>query len=354
MGSARFEEWLAVRELRRLGQASVSDEYELFRSREEVSLVFSPQAELTWEIFNWLDLKAQSYIQEGSRVLDLGCGYGLFCSWLASQYSSIEIVGVDNSESLLSIAESEVIPNCRYHKWDYGAIAADEGIVSNLLFCSLGIDFNTGNYLDLEVEDLRSTNLYESKYSEALPYFTNWRSACESGGKLFIVLRIPIFVHFIAIIDAATKSGWTLELSESTKISALGASLPALQFSASKQETPSDNLVEAFWMADNIESSFRDPSSEPLAGTIYRLLTQKNEILRGDRKFDDGHTMRTVVGTAGPFAYRFTQTTAGGFERLQLLPATKVNELKISFDWFESIEHMEKTTTKPSRKKKSR
>ncbi len=354
MGEERFAEWQDIRDARQFGLADISEEYELLKTRDEASLVFSPQAEVMWEVYHWLDKKAEAFVQDGYKLLDLGCGPGLLVSWFAKQFPKLKILGADNSDSLLNIAATEANPNSTFQRWDYSNSQASENIVSNLLFCSLGIDFNlTDAKYSLECSDTRSTEQYHLRYDEAKPYFKNWRSACMPEGRLFAVLRIPSFSHFLAVIDAATDSGWNFELSSSEKLFIGEESLPAIQFFAADSERVPEDLLGAFWLRDKIESTFGSIIQDPLAGKFYKLLIPKAEIARGDRTFDDGHTMRTVVGLTGVFAYRYSYATTG-LERLQLRPATKLDELKVSFDWFDVAQSPENFASKPSRKTRRR
>ena len=102
MGAERFANWKEVREARQFGLANISEEYELLKTRDEASLVFSPQAEVTWEIYHWLDKKAEAFVKDDYQLLDLGCGSGLLVSWFAKQFPKLKIAGADNSVNLLA------------------------------------------------------------------------------------------------------------------------------------------------------------------------------------------------------------------------------------------------------------
>lgn len=54
-------------------------------------------------------------VKDGQRILDLGCGWGSLCLWMAAKYPSAEIVAVSNSRSqrefIVSIARAQALSN---------------------------------------------------------------------------------------------------------------------------------------------------------------------------------------------------------------------------------------------------
>ncbi len=68
------------------------------RFYEKIAADFSRTRETIWEEFNPL-LK---YVQDGYKILDLGCGNGRLLSFLEGK--QIDYVGVDNSKELLALA----------------------------------------------------------------------------------------------------------------------------------------------------------------------------------------------------------------------------------------------------------
>ena len=67
----------------------------------------------------WPALQALLPPLQGSRVVDLGCGFGWFCRW-ACQAGAVAVLGVDVSENMLSRARADTADRqvCRaWRKW---------------------------------------------------------------------------------------------------------------------------------------------------------------------------------------------------------------------------------------------
>ena len=54
----------------------------------------------------WEALRGLLASLDGSRVLDLGCGFGWFCRW-APEHGAASLVGIDVSEQMLARAKAE-------------------------------------------------------------------------------------------------------------------------------------------------------------------------------------------------------------------------------------------------------
>jgi cyclopropane-fatty-acyl-phospholipid synthase len=54
-------------------------------------------------------------LKDGQRILDLGCGWGSLCLWMAARFPSAEIVAVSNSRSqrefIVSVARAQALSN---------------------------------------------------------------------------------------------------------------------------------------------------------------------------------------------------------------------------------------------------
>lgn len=66
-------------------------------------------------------------VQDGMRILDLGCGWGSLTLWLAERYPGAEIVAVSNSHSQRAFVESKGAPNVRVVTGDANTLELDGG-----------------------------------------------------------------------------------------------------------------------------------------------------------------------------------------------------------------------------------
>ena len=55
----------------------------------------------------WPALRALLPELPGSRVLDLGCGFGWFCRWVRQQ-GAVHVLGIDISEKMLARARATI------------------------------------------------------------------------------------------------------------------------------------------------------------------------------------------------------------------------------------------------------
>jgi len=72
-----------------------------------------------------------------ARVLDVGCGTGLFSHHVAGRLPGSEVVGVDMDEGRLGYARRRgLLPNLRFDRGDLGGLPYDDGAF-DLVFCRL-------------------------------------------------------------------------------------------------------------------------------------------------------------------------------------------------------------------------
>jgi len=82
---------------------------DLKKCYQEIAVDFSESRKYGWPEFDFF----LEYIQEGNKVLDLGCGNGRFFGFLKEQSLVVDYIGVDFSSELLKIAKR------RYPKQDF-------------------------------------------------------------------------------------------------------------------------------------------------------------------------------------------------------------------------------------------
>ena len=125
-------------------------------------------------------------LEDGMDVLDLGCGWGSLCLWIAEYYPNCRVVAVSNSRSQKEYIERR----CREHGFEnVEAITAD---VSNL---EVGRQFDRV----ISIEMFEHMKNYEHLMAKIA-------SLLKSSGKLFV----HIFSHreFAYEFDASNPDDW--------------------------------------------------------------------------------------------------------------------------------------------------
>ncbi|MCA9629399.1 MAG: class I SAM-dependent methyltransferase [Myxococcales bacterium] len=118
-------------------------------------------------------------LQDGQRVLDLGCGWGSFSLWAAARYPNSRIVGISNSrtqrEFILGEAKARNLTNLQVVTQDANRLSADD-------FRAAGIEPCFDRIVSVEMlEHLRN-------YRVLFERLASW---LDPRGKLFV----HIFVH---------------------------------------------------------------------------------------------------------------------------------------------------------------
>jgi SAM-dependent methyltransferase len=136
----------------------------------------------------WPALRAMLPPIDGSRVVDLGCGFGWFCRW-ASEHGASEVTGIDLSENMLARARAQTA--------DYAV-----------------------TYLQADLEQLDlSQSAFDLAYSSlALHYvedagklFRTVHRALAAGGRFVFSTEHPIFMAPARqewIADTAGRRAW--------------------------------------------------------------------------------------------------------------------------------------------------
>lgn len=127
----------------------------------------------------WATLQSMLPDLQGSRVADLGCGFGWFCR-LAREAGAASVQGLDVSENMLARArETTSDPAIRYERADLETLTLAEGVL-DLVYSSLTLHY---------LENLRG--LFEQVRRGLIP-----------GGRFVFSVEHPMYT-------APGSPGWT-------------------------------------------------------------------------------------------------------------------------------------------------
>lgn len=128
----------------------------------------------------------RAQIEDGMEILELGCGWGSLCLWIAQRYPGCRILAVSNSRTQREFIESR----CR--ELGLGGV---EVVTANVA------DFGTGRHFDRVV----SVEMFEHvrNYDELMRHIAGW---LKPGGKLMV----HIFCHarFAYPFETEGASNW--------------------------------------------------------------------------------------------------------------------------------------------------
>lgn len=127
----------------------------------------------------------------GTKVVDLGCGYGWFCRW-AAQQGAASVLGLDVSQKMLERASaSDHDPRITYRRADLEHLTLEKSAFT-LVYSSLAFHY---------IQDLNA--LLHSVYDALLP-----------GGKLVFSIEHPIFMASLSPdwrVDANGQKIWPVD-----------------------------------------------------------------------------------------------------------------------------------------------
>jgi hypothetical protein len=216
----------------------------------------------------------------------------------------------------------------------FGAAVRD-AYPCDFLLCTLGIDFNheaERRHSSLDTADLRNCDRYRFRKEEALPYFTNWKQAAKPEAVLLTVLRVTDIDASLALVDAAHETGWALDIANSAHLQVDGERFAVFNFSGGRAAAPPEqDEILSWWAAQDIASTFDETYHDPFAIVLFQALAEKVILKTEVKTYPDGHTMRKVIGKAGPLGFLFSRATTGRAE-LKLVPLAQLPSLKITFD----------------------
>jgi hypothetical protein len=314
--------------------------HDLFTTHEEVNTLYSLQRATSLIIAEWLNDVVPR--QGGKRIVDLGCGAGVLAGWFAKTLPGSEVVGVDGVEHLVEISrKSQQVPNLSFQHWDYWQPAPESLGRFDSLYSCLGIEFENLPHTPWtpSFQTLREGCQYQSKRRWVSPLLRNWRAVASDNAVLHTVLRLGDVISFLAVVDAAAESGWQLDCDSFTKLRTDNSMFPALTFQPAPSAAtplPEDQLL-ALWGVDSIRTiaEFRDSA----ALLLFNSFAGKQILADQTQAFDDGHVMRSLVGTTPQFAFQYSKATTGMFG-LKLYPLADAGKLKPQFEWRSPMEKM--------------
>jgi SAM-dependent methyltransferase len=142
----------------------------------------------------------------GSKVLDLGCGYGWFCRWVRDEVGAEEVVGIDISERMLARARNFgstsflFPPNSHLHAQEEKRKENETTIVRDE---DTRIRYERGDLETIRLSDLSGggEGVYDLIYSSlSFHYISDFgrlakeiSTVLKPGGKLVFSIEHPIF-----------------------------------------------------------------------------------------------------------------------------------------------------------------
>lgn len=340
LGRERFEEWQEVN-YAKLHGTSVDYEYDLVETTEELTTLFSLQADVSLAVGEWLDQAVASSYLSGRRILDLGCGAGILTAWFASKYPDSEVTGCDAHPGMLKAAiSSHSLPNLRFTQWNYQNTPQESLGKAGILVTSFGVDFPTvrSSKESLVIGKMKEGDLCKEIKEFLAPCFRNWRLAANDDAVLHAVLRIPDESTFLGAVDAAQEGGWKFEASTYKAVECGKEYFPAMTFRAADGTGPvaAESRVRAAWLEWQLREQCAIPWRDSVAMCLFESLSGKEILKEQSQTYSDGHTMRATVGRTPFFAFQFTHATTG-YARLMLIPLSQADAAEPKFEWHDGL-----------------
>ena len=201
-------------------------------------------AEAEEKMFRLYAERAQ--LQDGMRILDLGCGWGSLSLWLAERYPNSQIVGLSNShgqrEFIMKRAAERKLNNVQIRTGNIVEFEFDAGTAGAGVSASLGAGFDRVMSIEM-FEHMKNYGLLLKKVSR-------WM---KPDAKLFI----HIFVHKLLAyhFEVRDASDWM------TQYFFLGGTMPSENLLLNFQD---DVKLETQWWVDG--RHYEKTSNHWLAG----------------------------------------------------------------------------------------
>lgn len=308
--------------------------YDFVQTLREANLLRSINKAVTLDTSYFLYEKARPFLQPDSTVMELGCWTGALASFIAEQYPSSRVVGVDRAAHILELNRQLYrLPNLAFCEWDYRTDKPSQVEPANLLLCGLGTTYACPQdaYRTLDPRVVRASAGYEMEFAEASEYFSQWRKAAADEARLLAVLRVNAFPRFLAFVDAAQATGWQPVLDEFATVPCASnhESIPFLSFVARQSDRLSEDIVLSRFVF--LQEGVPFPTvSGPAALAMYRSLDTRTVLASRECKDAAAPVVMQELGVSGAFAYVFTRSTAQTFELL-LLPRWRSERIRQVF-----------------------
>lgn len=309
--------------------APISLLYSALNDAKEANLLFSEQAEAELAAFAWISKRVVENVGDGGRVLEMGPGTGVLLSWLRLTRPDLQLAGAEREPNFRKMAIDVCGEGVTLLDWDYDHPAPEGTCEFDVLITAFGIDFSPrASFVDDSIGaevalDLRRLPDYSIYRENAQAKLQNWRAVAVDGAKLFAILRLPGLAEFLAVSDAAAEAGWSIDLPSSEILKVGREQFPALQFVASRTESPSTEDLIAWWAQSALRTYFDEDLTGAAALSMFSAIQGKPHA-RFARRYDDGHTMLWEIGRSGAMAYLMQRATTG-YVSLRLSASTDLS-----------------------------
>jgi len=202
------------------GFSSMLDMYLVPKNLKQAALLFSQDYSRTEESMKWVSEKVFSL--KPKSIVEMGCGCGLLLKYLKTKNPEIEIMGIDQAPNLINIGTKLTgvdLISGNYLKMtpkpSYDTIVCDFGFDSQ--------DYKIPNspHKTISIGDVKvcinCSNAYEKTFS---PYIESWREWGNENSNLVLTGRITSPAIILAILKIANGLGWSLDMSQTTILSA--------------------------------------------------------------------------------------------------------------------------------------
>jgi len=166
----------------------------------------------------------RAQLRDGQRILDLGCGWGSLCLWMAQRYPNAQIVGLSNSRGQRTFIERE---------------ASERGLTNLQIVTGTVVDFEfSGAGVAADFDRVMSIEMFEhmKNYELLLAKIARWM---KPEAKLFV----HVFAHrqLAYHFEVKDRTDWM------TQYFFLGGTMPSESLFAHFQEDM--KLTRIWWVS---------------------------------------------------------------------------------------------------------
>ncbi len=236
LGKDRYEQHLDRADAMIAGMIPISEVYSGMQSMQEANVLMSFQGHHVLEVNFGLLEHIADHLATAIEVVELGCWTGAISAYVAEMYPGTRFTGVDAQANAIEFARNKwQRSNLHFSVWNYAETGIAPAEKVQLLFGVFPLDFRQMEEsfrLPSAWSNFSQWDLFDERLAEAMPYFRNWRSITYSDARLVLALRIPTVQWLAAVLEAARRAGWEVDLANSLKIKSGDESFPLLQFTA--------------------------------------------------------------------------------------------------------------------------